>query len=487
MIEQTAPIAESTYRELLSGLQAILADEELVIEPERLRVFECDALTAYRRMPKVAALPRTEGQVQRILKLCDRLQVPVVTRGAGTGLSGGALPHSAGLLLVMSRFDRILEIDPVRMLARVQPGVRNAAVSEAAASHRLFYAPDPSSQIACSIGGNIAENAGGIHCLKYGLTHNNVASIRALTVEGEVLTLGTEALENAGPEYRSMLIGSEGMLAAVTEITLRLLPLPVETRTLLAGFDSVADASAAVKGIIAAGMVPAALEMLDATTVAAVSEYCNCGYPPTAAAVLLADVDGAPAVATADAEQLTGIFRDCGATSVSVATDASERARLWLGRKSAFPALGRITPDYYCIDGSIPRGEIGAVLADIEKLSKDAGILVANVFHAGDGNLHPIILFDAGKAGEIDRVEALAGRILERCIAAGGSITGEHGVGVEKIDQMATQFTDAEIAQFLAVKAALDPNGILNPGKGVPSLRRCQEYRALKKHSEGAA
>ncbi len=467
---------------LLKELKAVVPREILLDTDEAMRPFECDGLSVYRKLPLLVALPVDTEQIRKILVTCHRLGVPVVTRGAGTGLSGGALPTESGLLLVLTRLDRILHIDPLNRTARVQPGVRNLAVSEAVADHGLYYAPDPSSQIACSIGGNVAENSGGVHCLKYGLTVHNVMEVRLLTIEGEELVLGGEALDAPGFDLLALLNGSEGMLGVITEVLLRLLPLPETARIALAGFASIEAAAATVGAIIAAGIVPAGLEMMDRLSVEAVEAFNSPGYPRDAEAVLLCELDGGEAEVAEQMESVRYILEAHGATSITVSTSEAERLRLWQGRKNAFPAVGRIRPDYYCMDGTIPRRELPRVLAQISDASGRYGLPVANVFHAGDGNLHPLILYDANREGELDLAEKLGAEILTMCIEAGGTVTGEHGVGMEKIDSMCEQFNAAELEQFHGLKKAFDPDGLLNPGKAVPTLHRCAELGAMHVH-----
>jgi glycolate oxidase len=466
---------------LLSELARLLPADGLLQETPQLRPYECDGLSAYRRLPLAVALPRTVEQLQAVVRLCHRRGVPVVARGAGTGLSGGALPHADGILLSLARFNAILDIDPRRRTARVQPGVRNLAVSEAAAAYGLYYAPDPSSQIACTIGGNVAENSGGVHCLKYGLTLHNVLRLEVVTAEGERLTLGGDALDSPGYDLLALATGSEGMLGIVVEATLKLLPRPQSVQVLLAAFDDVEAAGAAVGAIIASGIVPAGLEMMDRLAIRAAEEFVHAGYP-LAEALLLCELDGGETEVAEQVERVRSLFAGCGAGEIRVAADAAERAALWKGRKAAFPAVGRLAPDYYCMDGTIPRKHLPAILRRIRDLSEEYGLPVANVFHAGDGNLHPLILYDANRPGELERAERFGGAILALCVEHGGTITGEHGVGVEKIDQMCLQFSEAELAQFHAVKAAFDPAGILNPGKAIPTLHRCAEFGAMHVH-----
>ncbi|MFT7286001.1 MAG: glycolate oxidase [Halieaceae bacterium] len=464
---------------LADALREFINPEDLICDAETQRVYECDGLSAYCELPLITVLPQTVEQVQKILQLCHRHRVAVVARGAGTGLSAGATPNKYGVLLSLAKLNQIVDIDPIACLARVQPGVRNLAISEAAAQYGLYYAPDPSSQIACSIGGNVAENAGGVHCLKYGLTVHNVVQVEFLTVEGELVTLGNEGLDSYGADLLALVHGSEGLLGVITEITVTLLPVPEAAQVVLAGFDSVKAAGNAVGEVIARGIIPGGLEMMDSLAIQASEAFAQAGFPLEAKALLLCEVDGTIEEVSEHVETVAALFRELGASSVRVSQDEAERMLLWKGRKSAFPAMGRISPDYYCMDGTIPRGQLAHVLSEMDRLAHDYGLRVANVFHAGDGNLHPLILFDSSVEGEFERAEEFGARILELCVAVGGCITGEHGVGLEKIHQMAVQFTDQEIRQFHAVKAAFDPSLTLNPGKGVPTLKRCQEYRAL--------
>jgi glycolate oxidase len=474
--------ATVTSNEFLRRLEAGLPSR-CILRDEAERVpYECDGLSAYRRIPGLVVLPETVEQVQHILRSCRQHRVPVVARGAGTGLSGGALPLADGLLLSLARFNRILDIDVANRLATVQPGVRNLAVSQAAAPHGLYYAPDPSSQIACSIGGNVAENAGGVHCLKYGLTVHNIARLKLVTLDGELLTLGGNAFDAPGYDLLALLTGSEGLLGVIVEITVRLLPVPEYAQVIMASFDDVETAGAAVAAIISAGVIPAGLEMMDNLALRAAEDFVHAGYPTDAAAVLLCELDGTRAEVDAQLGRVERLLRNRGATATRTARDEDERLRFWAGRKAAFPAVGRLAPDYYCMDGTIPRKHLGRVLATIGAWSQEYGLPVANVFHAGDGNLHPLILYDANKPGELERTEAFGARILELCVSVGGTITGEHGVGVEKIDQMCTQFDAAELTQFHAVKQAFDPDGLLNPGKAVPTLARCAEYGRMHVH-----
>jgi len=475
-----APVDRSR---LIGALRAVLPSDGLITKTEGLRVYESDGLAAYRGLPAVVALPRSVDEARAVLKTCAALGVPVVARGAGTGLSGGALPSPGCVLLSLSRMHRILAIDPDARTARVQPGVRNLAISDAAAPFGLFYAPDPSSQLACSIGGNVAENSGGVHCLKYGLTVNNIQALDIVTMAGEALSVGGEALDAPGFDLMALMTGSEGLLAVVTEITVRLLPNPTHTQVMLAAFADIRHAGEAVATIIAAGIVPAGLEMMDRLALTAAEAHTHAGYPVDAAAILLCELDGAEGDVDAELTRVAAICEAAGAIEVRLARDQAERTLFWAGRKGAFPAMGRLAPDYYCIDGTIPRRRLPDVLEAIERLSAEHGLPVANVFHAGDGNLHPLILYDANAERGIERAEALGGAILELCVAMGGTITGEHGVGREKINQMCSQFSTAEIDTFLAIKAAFDPAGLLNPGKGIPTLARCVEHGAMHVHA----
>jgi glycolate oxidase len=467
---------------VVAALRAFLPERALLHEEEDTRPYECDGLTAYRQLPMVVALPETEDQVRRILQVCSSMSIPVVPRGAGTGLSGGALPPGDGVLLSMAKFMRVLRIDPLARVAVVQPGVRNAVVSELAAPHGLYYAPDPSSQIACTIGGNVAENSGGVHSLKYGLTLHNVLGVRGLTIDGEPLELGGEAPDAPGYDLLALAVGSEGMLFVVTEVTLKLLPKPQCARVIMASFDDVEKAGDAVAGIIAAGIVPAGLEMMDQPATRAVEQFVAAGYDLEAAAILLCESDGTPEEVEHEIAHMKAVLERAGATRMTVSRDEAERLRFWSGRKAAFPAVGRISPDYYCMDGTIPRKRLGEVLTFIASLEKKYGLRCPNVFHAGDGNLHPLILFDANSADELHRTELFAAEVLEKCVEVGGTITGEHGVGVEKINQMCVQFGAAELELFHGVKRAFDPKSLLNPGKAVPTLARCAEYGRMRVH-----
>ncbi len=473
---------KSVKQSLLKSLAQILPEAAILSDPEDLRPYECDGLSVYRALPLVVCLPETVEQVRDILRICYQANIPVVARGAGTGLSGGALPLTNGVLLSLAKFKSILEIDPLNRIARVQPGVRNLAISEAAKPYGLYYAPDPSSQIACSIGGNVAENSGGVHCLKYGLTVHNVLGLKVLTIEGELLEIGGGALDSPGYDLLALMHGSEGLLGIIVEVTVKLLPKPERKQVLLAAFDDVGKAGEAVANIIGAGIIPAGLEMMDSLAIRAVEDFIHAGYPVDAAAILLCELDGANEEVSEQILRVRELLQQAGATEIRTARDERERLKFWAGRKAAFPAMGRISPDYYCMDGTIPRKRLAEVLARISALSAEYGLLVANVFHAGDGNLHPLILFNANKPGELERTEAFGVKILELCLAVGGTITGEHGVGIEKIDQMCSQFAAPELAQFHAIKHAFDAHGLLNPGKAIPTLQRCAEFGAMHVH-----
>lgn len=455
------------------SLRKILPAGRVILRPDECAPFETDALTMFRQKPAAVVLPDDEDEVIRVINCCRAGKVPLVTRGAGTGLSGGALPHADGVLLVMTRMNRILKIDAAARTARVQCGARNLAVSEAARPHGLFYAPDPSSQQACSIGGNVCENSGGVRCLKYGLTVHCVSAVRAITADGEAAEV---CADRPGCDILALLHGSEGLLAVITEVTLKLSPLPESVLTTLAGFDSARAAGDAVAKIIAAGIAPCGLEMMDKLAARAAEDFAKAGYPTECAALLIAETDGRREDAAREMEKLIGILQECGASPIRRAKNEEERALFWKGRKSAFPAVGRIRPDYYCMDGTIPRKHLGRVLDDIAALSEKYGLPCANVFHAGDGNLHPLIMFDGEAAGETEKARQFGSEIMQLCLRAGGVITGEHGVGVEKIDEMCAQFAPAELEIFHGIKRAFDGGGFLNPGKAVPTLNRCAEF-----------
>lgn len=469
--------------ELLTNLSGVLPRHAILHLPEDVRAYECDGLSAYRQIPLVVVLPENISQVQKIMKVCNRLEIPVIARGASTGLSGGALPLKNGVLLSLAKLSSIIEIDPQNRTACVEPGVRNLAISEATRPYGLCYAPDPSSQIACSIGGNVAENAGGVHCLKYGLTVHNILKLKIISVDGELITLGSNALDSPGYDLLALLTGSEGMLGIIVEITVKLIPIAQSAQVLLASFNDVSKAGQAVAAIIGAGIIPSGLEMMDKLAIQAAEDYVHAGYLLDASAILLCELDGNPDEVSEKMSTVESIMLEHDAGNIRIAQDESERALLWQGRKAAFPAVGRIAPDYYCMDGTIPRHRLPEVLQTIEKLSCEYNLQVANVFHAGDGNLHPLILYDANKLGELEKTEEMGGKILELCVKVGGTITGEHGVGIEKINQMCIQFQAAELQQFHAIKNAFDPDRLLNPGKAVPTLHRCAELGAMHIHN----
>ena len=462
------------------ALAFLLPPESLKIAEEDMRPYECDGLSMYRALPKCVALPADEAQLAAVMKLCYAHRVPVVARGAGTGLSGGAMPSPDALLLSTAKMMRMLNIDPLACTARVQPGVRNLAISEAVSQYGLYYAPDPSSQIACSIGGNVAENSGGVHCLKYGLTVHNIRKLRVVLMTGEIVELGSDALDAPGYDLLALMIGSEGLLGIVTEVTVKLTPKPQLAQVAMASFASVEAAGAAVGHIIAAGIIPAGLEMMDKIATEAVEGFVHAGYDLNAAAILLCESDGTPEEVADEMARVSEVLRNAGATDIKVSQTEAERLRYWSGRKNAFPATGRISPDYYCMDGTIPRAQLPRVLNVIAELSIKYNLRCANVFHAGDGNLHPLIMFDANIRGELERAEEFGAEILELCVEVGGTITGEHGVGVEKIDQMCVQFSPKELTRMHEIKHAFDEHGLLNPGKAVPTLHRCAEFGKMR-------
>lgn len=462
--------------QVVQALLSVLPGHALLWNTEDTTPYECDGLTAYRQRPLAVALPETEEQVQAVLETCHALSVPVVARGAGTGLSGGAMPNALGVTLSLAKFNRIIKIDPQSRTALVQAGVRNLAISEAAAPHGLYYAPDPSSQIACTIGGNVAENSGGVHCLKYGLTLHNVLKVRGYTVQGEPIEFGGDALDASGYDLLSVFIGSEGMLAITVEVTVKLIPKPQLARCIMASFDDVRKAGDAVAAVIAAGIIPAGLEMMDKPMTAAVEDFVHAGYDLNAEAILLCESDGTPEEVEEEIGRMSEVLRSHGATAIAVSRDEAERLKYWSGRKNAFPASGRLAPDYMCMDSTIPRKRLADILHAIGEMEKKYGLRCLNVFHAGDGNLHPLILFDANDPDQLHRCEQFGADILETSVAMGGTITGEHGVGVEKLNSMCVQFSPAENDQMLGVKRAFDPASLLNPGKVIPTHNRCAEY-----------
>ena len=462
--------------EVVAALQQVVPQHALLWTPEDTTPYECDGLTAYRERPLVVVLPETYAQVQGVLKACHALSVPVVARGAGTGLSGGAMPHKMGVTLSLAKFNKILKMDAASRTAVVQGGVRNLAISEAAAPLGLYYAPDPSSQIACTIGGNVAENSGGVHCLKYGLTVHNVLKVRGFTIEGDEVEFGSDALDAPGYDLLSVIVGSEGMLAVTTEVTVKLVPKPQLARCIMASFDELRKAGDAVAAVIAAGIIPAGLEMMDGPMTAAVEDFVHAGYDLSAAAILLCESDGTPEEVEEEIGRMSEVLRNCGATAITVSRDEAQRLKFWSGRKNAFPASGRISPDYMCMDSTIPRKRLADILQAIAEMEEIYQLRCLNVFHAGDGNLHPLILFDANDADQLHRCELFGADILETSVAMGGTVTGEHGVGVEKLNSMCVQFSAEENEQMFGVKRAFDSQGLLNPGKVIPTLHRCAEY-----------
>ena len=475
--EQQSHIERAELQErVVNALSAVLPSHALLSNSEDTTPYECDGLTAYRQRPLVVVLPETYAQVQAVLKTCYAMHVPVVARGAGTGLSGGAMPHKLGVTLSLAKFNKILSVNPLSRTAVVQGGVRNLAISEAAAPHGLYYAPDPSSQIACTIGGNVAENSGGVHCLKYGLTVHNIIKVKGFTIEGEEVEFGSDALDAPGYDLLSVIIGSEGMLAITTEVTVKLIPKPQLARCIMASFDDLRKAGDAVAAVIAAGIIPAGLEMMDKPMTAAVEDFVHAGYDLTAEAILLCESDGTVEEVQEEIGRMTGVLTRCGATAIAVSQNEAERLKFWSGRKNAFPASGRISPDYMCMDSTIPRKRLADILLAIAEMEKKYQLRCANVFHAGDGNLHPLILFDANDADQLHRCELFGAEILETSVAMGGTVTGEHGVGVEKLNSMCVQFSSEENEQMFGVKRAFDSRSLLNPGKVIPTLNRCAEY-----------
>ncbi|MFO0989190.1 MAG: FAD-linked oxidase C-terminal domain-containing protein [Alphaproteobacteria bacterium] len=468
--------------EIAAALRAIVPGEGVIESEEGRRPYECDGLTAYRQLPMLVVLPETTAQVGAILKYCKAEGIKVVPRGAGTSLSGGALPLADGVLLGLAKFNRVLEVDLPNRCAVVQPGVTNLAITQAVEHEGFYYAPDPSSQIACTIGGNVAENSGGVHCLKYGMTTNNVLGVELVTIDGAVVRLGGKHLDAPGYDLLGLVVGSEGMLGVVTEVTVRLLKKPATMRAMLLGFPSSEAAGDTVGAIIAAGIIPGGMEMMDKPAIHAAEAFAQAGYPLDVEALLIVELDG-PAVEVDDlVARVEAIARAKGASVCRVSAGEDERLRFWAGRKAAFPAVGRISPDYYCMDGTIPRRRLPEVLAKTAALSAKYGLRVANVFHAGDGNLHPLILYDANNPGELERAEAFGADILRLCVEVGGVLTGEHGVGVEKRDLMPAMFDEIDLAQQERVKCVFDPDQLLNPGKVFPTLHRCAELGRVHVH-----
>ncbi len=468
--------------QLVKALRAELPADTVIDADEDLSAYECDGLSAYRQRPMVVLLPRETAQVATAMRILARHEVPVVPWGAGTGLSGGAMPLGDGVTLALSRMNRILEIDLDNRCAVVQPGVTNLRITEAVRGEGFYYAPDPSSQIACSIGGNVAENSGGVHCLKYGVTTNNILGLEVVLVGGEIVRIGGKAMDDAGYDLMGLLAGSEGMLAIITEVTVRLLPKPETQRAMLAVFKSVEDAGLAVAGVIGDGMIPAGMEIMDRLAIEATEKYAKAGYPVGAEAILLIEHDGPASEVEFLIDRTKSILEQAGATDIRVSASEEERLRLWAGRKAAFPAMGRISPDYYCMDGTIPRAALPKVLGRIKELSQKYGLRVANVFHAGDGNLHPLVLYDSNVPGELERTEEMGTEILKACVDAGGVLSGEHGIGVEKIGLMTYQFGENDLNAMQMVKCSFDAESLLNPGKVFPELHRCAEFGKMHVH-----
>jgi len=471
----------SRRAEIVAALRRIVPNG-VIDDAASMAVYESDGLTAYRQLPMLVCLPETTEQVSQILKYCSANEVKIVPRGAGTSLSGGALPLADGVLLGMAKFNRVLEVDYANRVAIVQPGVTNLAITKEVEGEGFYYAPDPSSQIACSIGGNVAENSGGVHCLKYGLTTNNVLGVEMVLVDGEIIRLGGRQLEQRGLDLLGLIVGSEGLLGVVTEVTVRILPKPELARAVLVGFADTTSAGSCVAGVIAAGIIPAGMEMMDRPAIHAAEAFVHAGYPLDVEALLIIELDGPAAECDHLIDRVAAIAKENGAVSLRTSTSEAERLTMWAGRKAAFPAVGRISPDYYCMDGTIPRRKLPHVLQRMNELSNEHGLGVANVFHAGDGNLHPLILYDANKPGELERAEEFGADILRLCVEVGGVLTGEHGVGVEKRDLMPVMFTETDLNQQQHVKCAFDPASLMNPGKVFPQLHRCAEMGRMHVH-----
>jgi len=483
MIEiENKPQPTISKTEIIERLKSIVPANDILSEIEDLRPYECDGLSAYRALPMLVVIPNNIGEVQAIVKICQQNNVAIIARGAGTGLSGGTLPFETAIILNLAKLNKIIDIDSALATAIVQPGVRNLAISEAVSEFGLYYAPDPSSQVACSIGGNVAENSGGIHCLKYGLTVHNILQLKIILYDGTLVTVGSEAYDSPGYDLLALLTGSEGLLGIIVEITVKLLAKPEFSCVLLAAFNNVHDSGNSVSDIISSGIIPAGLEMMDKLAITAAEDFIHAGYPTDAQAILLCELDGTVDEVSELSTAVQKILTKNNAYQITVSETEQQRLKLWQGRKSAFPAVGRLAPDYYCMDGTIPRSKLSLVLTKIQSFSEHYNLAVANVFHAGDGNLHPLILYDANIPGELEKTEQFGAKILELCIEVGGTITGEHGVGIEKINQMCVQFNSAELNQFHLIKHAFDPQNILNPGKAVPTLHRCAELGAMHVH-----
>ncbi|MHB1207413.1 MAG: FAD-linked oxidase C-terminal domain-containing protein [Rhodospirillaceae bacterium] len=476
------PAVMARRASIATTLRTMVPAANVITTDDALRAYDSDGLTAYRQSPMIVVLPETTAQVSAILRYCAAERIKVVPRGAGTGLSGGALPLADGITLGLGKFNRILEIDLPNRIVRAQPGVTNLALTQAVQGHGFYYAPDPSSQIACTIGGNVAENSGGVHCLKYGVTSNNILGLEAVMIDGTVISMGGKHLDAGGYDLLGIMTGSEGLLAVITEVTVRVLPKPTTARALLLGFPSNESAGACVTAVIAGGIIPAGMEMMDRPAIHAVENFVHAGYPLDVEAILIVELDGPPSEVDELIAGVEALARDAGACYCRISENETERLAFWAGRKNAFPAAGRISPDYYCMDGTIPRRALSQVLARIREMETRFGLAVANVFHAGDGNLHPLILYDANKPGELARAEAFGSEILKLCVEVGGVLTGEHGVGVEKRDLMPVMFNETDLAQQQRVKCAFDPDGLLNPGKVFPTLHRCAELGRVHVH-----
>jgi glycolate oxidase len=477
------PAVLARRAEIVAALRQIVPGEGVIDTEAGMRPYETDGLTAYRQLPMVVVLPSTTEQVARVLRYCHAMGVRVVPRGAGTSLSGGALPLADGVLLGLAKFNRILEIDYANRVVVAQPGVTNLGISNAVAERGFYYAPDPSSQIACTIGGNVAENSGGVHCLKYGMTTNNILGVEMVLIDGEVMRVGGKHLDCGGLDLLSVICGSEGLLGVVTEVTVRILKKPETARALLLGFPTSEASGECVARIIGAGIIPGGMEMMDQPAIHAAEEFVHAGYPLDVEALLIVELDGPEAECGSLVERVSAIAKECGAVSIRASNSEEERLKFWAGRKAAFPAVGRISPDYYCMDGTIPRAQLPRVLARIRELSAQYRLRVANVFHAGDGNLHPLILYDANKADELERAEKFGADILKLCVEVGGVLTGEHGVGVEKRDLMGAMFSEHDLNQQQRLKCAFDDKGLLNPGKVFPTLHRCAELGRMHVHA----
>lgn len=483
MKAQSSSKRETILARILPELYRQIPHVNIITSEEQLKAYECDAFTTMRQLPLLTVIPESITQVQHIMRTCNQLQIPVVVRGAGTGLTAGSMPVENGVLMSMTKFNKIHHIDPDNRTAYIDPGVRNLAVSEASAPYNLYFAPDPSSQLACSVGGNVAENAGGVHCLKYGLTVHNILELELVTIEGERLTIGSAALDAQGYDLMALLTGSEGLLSVIVGIRVKLLAKPASSKVLLCAFSDIENAGNAIAAIIGAGIIPSGLEMIDHLGINAIEELMHAGYPTHAAAVLICELDGSEDEVEDELAKVIDLLNALNASDIQLSTNEEEKARIWAARKAGFPAMARLAPDNYIMDGTIPRRALAPVWKKINQLSDEYGLQVVNVFHAGDGNMHPSILFDAMDSDQQHRAEELGTEILKLCIESGGTISGEHGIGLEKVNHMCLQFSDAEIEQFHALKAAFDPKNLLNPGKHIPTLARCAEFNGMHVHN----